>query len=186
MKKSKFIILLAFIIALISCEDDSKYNYERNKTMIFTYCDSFVKANPNPKKNDLVEQETRKLFRAQVPSLFKRNLFDDFLLSVESISENKNGTYSVFLKRAKTDRDRRVTSVLIEAITDKKTALEIDQRFLYTIRAEFVQFERQYFRDEGQIAFFSNDVYVDSGKLSLGKIKVRKPVFIKSNKKSIP
>lgn len=178
-----YIILASLIIS--GCDDTEKYNYERNKTKIFTYCDSFVKANPNPKKNDLVERKTRKLFRSQVPSFFNRDLFDDFLMRVESISENKNRTYSVFLKRAKTDRDRRVTSVLIEAITDKKTAFEIDQNYLYTLRAEFVKFERQYFKYEGEIAYFSEDVYVDDGNLSLGKIIVRKPIFIKSDKKFI-
>lgn len=179
-----YLLLLSFAIS--GCDEAGKYNYERNSAKILTYCDSFVKANPNPTKNDLIQEKIDKNFASQFKSIFERNLFDDYLLSIQSINEYSPGKFSVILQRAKTDRDRRVTHFDLIALTDKKTAFSLDKRFLYTIRAEFVQFNPKDFQDYDLYAGYTPEVSVNTGILNMGIMLVRNTEFIKSDKKFIP
>lgn len=179
-----YIILASLIIS--GCDDPEKYNYERNKSKLLTYCDSFVNANPNPTKNDLIQQKIDKNFASQFKSIFERNLFDDYLLSIQSINEYSPGKYSVILQRAKTDRDRRVTHFDLIALTDKETAFKLDQRYLYTIRAKFVQFNPESYRYYDLYSAYTPEVNVNSGFLNMGIMLVRNTEFFKSDKKFIP
>lgn len=186
MKLAALAISFLVFFFVQSCEDTSKYNYERNKAKLFTYCDSFVKVNPNPTKNDLIQKKIDKNFASQFKSIFERNLFDDYLMSIQSINEYSPGKYSVIMKRAQTDRDRRVTHFNLIALTDKKTAFALDQRYLYTIRAEFVQFNPEGYSYYDLYSAYTPEVNVNTGFLNMGVMLVKNTEFIKSDKKFIP
>lgn len=186
MKIASLAISFLVFILLESCEDASKYNYERNKAKLFTYCDSFVKANPNPSKNDLIQKDIDKKFASQFKSIFQRNLFDDYLMSIQSINEYAPGKFSVIMARAKTERDRRVTHFDLIALTDKNTAFGLDQTYLYTIKAEFVQFNPEGHSYYDLYSAYTPEVSVNSGFLNMGVMLVKNTQFIKSDKKFIP
>ena len=183
MRKSNLFICAVFAFIFQSCFEQKPIEY--NNVMISTYCDSFLQANYKARNNDILQSEADKLFKNQLPSLFKRNIFDDYYLRVYSINKLQNGLYSIIMGRASTDFDKYKASFDLIALTDKKTALEIDKSRLYTIRGSLHKINPENYWQYGLGISYTPSISIRSRSLSMGILVINNTTFIKSEKKFI-